>query len=255
MLISSTAATGTEGNPASVLTKWATHEKAVLWDPGAYPAVSIVDPELMLSLSLEVTRDGAFDIMVHMLENYFSGNDKCSFQDRTTEGMVLGVMENMEILEKDLGNLCARENLSWASITALLAGGGPGFGRGGIFTVHNLEHALSGTVDVSHGHGLAALWVPYLRFLLPKREAKIAQFGKACLGLAELNVEKSIAAMEAWLKAHKLWFKLSELGVTDDMIPKMAADTIRIYGEGKNFLPAPVRVTKEKAEEIYRSAM
>ena len=91
------------------------------------------------------------------------------------EGLCLGVMESLDVLEKDLGDLTARENLSWASVAALVAGGGPNWGRTGSFTVHHREHALSGYTDVAHGRGLALLWPTYLRTILAKREAKIAR--------------------------------------------------------------------------------
>ena len=157
LLITSTAATGTEGNCAAVVTNWATREKAAMWSPGAYPAISIVDPELMLSLPLNATRDGAVDMMMHVLETYFAGHQKSSVQDNITEGLCRGVIENLDKLESNPQDLVARENLSWASIAALL-GGGPNLGRSGGFVVHQIEHPISGYKDISHGSGLAALW-------------------------------------------------------------------------------------------------
>jgi alcohol dehydrogenase YqhD (iron-dependent ADH family) len=257
LLISSTAATGTEGNCAAVITKWATHEKAVLWDLGAFPSTSIVDPELMLSLPLETTRDGAVDMMLHVLEQHFNGDEKAVVQDRMAEGLCLGVMESLDVLEKDLKDLTARENLSWASVAALVAGGGPNWGRSGSFTVHHLEHALSGYTDVAHGRGLALLWPEYLRVILQKKEAKIARMGQALWGVAPgaSAAEKTVTALEAWLKAHGFTQRLKDVGVTEAMIPKMAADTVRLNGGGRSFLDSPVPLTAEKIEAIYRAAL
>jgi alcohol dehydrogenase YqhD (iron-dependent ADH family) len=256
LLISSTAATGTEGNCAAVITKWATHEKAVLWDLAALPSVSVVDPELMLSLSLETTRDGAVDMMLHVLEQHFNGDDKAVVQDRMAEGLCQGVMESLDRLEADLQDLTARENLSWASVAALLAGGGPNWGRTGSFTVHHLEHALSGHTDVAHGRGLALLWPSYLRVILPKKEAKIARLGTALWDVpaGASAAEKTITALEAWLKAHGFTQRLKDIGVTEAMIPLMAADTIRLNGGGRTFLDSPVPLTVDKVEALYRAA-
>ena len=256
LLISSTAATGTEGNCAAVITKWATHEKAVLWDLGAFPTTSIVDPQLMLSLSLETTRDGAVDMMLHVLEQHFNGDDKAVVQDRMAEGLCLGVMESLDALEKDLGDLTARENLSWASVAALVGGGGPNWGRTGGFTVHHLEHALSGYTDVAHGRGLAILWPHYLRVIGAKKEAKIARLGQALWGVAPgtSGAEKSIAALEAWLRGHGFTQRLRDIGVTEALIPAMAADTVRLNGGGRSFLDAPVPLAVDKIEAIYRTA-
>ncbi|MGH7443210.1 MAG: iron-containing alcohol dehydrogenase [bacterium] len=256
LLISSTAATGSEGNCAAVITKWETHEKAVLWDLGAFPTVSIVDPDLMLSLPLDATRDGAVDMMLHVLEQHVGGDDKAPVQDRQAEGLCQGVLECLDRVEQDPKDLTARENLSWASIAALLAGGGPNFGRGGGFVVHYLAHPLAGYTDISHGLSLALLWAEYLRCILPKRESKIARMGAALwqVPAGPSAGAKTVVALETWLKAHAYTRRLRDVGVTDTMIPQMAADAVRISGGGRGFLDAPLPLTSERIEAVYRAA-
>jgi alcohol dehydrogenase YqhD (iron-dependent ADH family) len=257
LLISSTAATGSEGNCAAVITKWDTHEKAVLWDLGAFPTVSIVDPELMLSLPLEATRDGAVDMMLHVLEQHFNGDEKAPVQDRQAEGLCLGVMECLDRVEADPRDLVARENLSWASVAALLAGGGPNFGRSGSFTVHHLAHPLAGHTDIAHGLSLALLWPEYLKVILPKREAKIARLGAALWGVpaGAGAAGRTVEALQGWLRKHSYTRRLRDVGVSEAMIPGMAADAVRISGAGRSFLDAPVPLTVEKCEALYRAAL
>jgi alcohol dehydrogenase YqhD (iron-dependent ADH family) len=256
LLISSTAATGSEGNCAAVITKWETHEKAVLWDLGAFPTVSIVDPELMLSLPLEATRDGSVDMMLHVLEQHFNGDDKAPVQDRQAEGLCLGVMECLDRVEQDPKDLMARENLSWASVAALLAGGGPNFGRSGSFVVHYLAHPVAGHTDIAHGLSLALLWPEYLRCILPKREAKIARMGAALWQVpgGPSAGAKTVEALEGWLKGHAYTRRLKDVGVSEAMIPQMAADAVRISGNGRSFLDAPLPLNAEKCEAVYRAA-
>jgi alcohol dehydrogenase YqhD (iron-dependent ADH family) len=257
LLITSTAATGSEGNCAAVITKWATHEKAVLWDLNAFPTVSICDPELMLSLPMENTRDGVVDMMLHILEQTFNGDDKAPLLDRTVEGMVRGMMDGLDAVEADPKDLTARENLCWGSINALIAGGGPNFGRTGAFTVHHLEHPLSGYTDISHGHGLAALWPRYMRVILEKKSAKIAEMGVNIFGVqaGDSAAPKTLDAIDAWLKRHQLWFNLKDFGVTEETVLKMASDAIRLSGGGRSFLNAPLPLSEEKCAAIYRAAM
>jgi alcohol dehydrogenase YqhD (iron-dependent ADH family) len=257
LLISSTAATGSEGNCAAVITWWQTHEKAVLWDLGAFPSVSIIDPELMLSLPIASSRDGVVDLMLHVLEQSFNGDDKAIVQDRSAEGLCRGAMECLDRLEQDPRDLTARENISWASVNALLAGGGPNFGRTGAFTVHHLEHPLSGFTDVAHGRGLATLWPHYLNAILAKKEAKIAQMGQALWGVApgaSAGV-KTVEALNTWLGAHDMKQGLSSFGVDEAMITRMADDAVRLSGGGKDYLNAPVPLTREKCADIYRAAL
>ena len=255
MLISMTAATGTEGNPASVISKWETHDKAVIYQQGIFPAVSIVDPSLMLSLDLEKTRMHAFDIMMHVLETYFSGDDKADIQDSLTEAIVKSVMRSLDILEKNLQNITARENLSWASIQALIGAGGVNLGRTGSWVMHELEHPLSGHLDVAHGQGLAALLPRYIRFLKTKRSQKILRFGKEVFGLQTDDVDAVIDHLEAWQKSHGLWFNLKDFGVNEELMQKMAEDAIRVSGGGNSYLAGPTPVTVERAVQIYQSAV
>jgi alcohol dehydrogenase class IV len=130
-------------------------------------------------------------------------------------------------------------------------------GRSGNFVVHNLEHPLSGYTDVSHGHGLAALWPRTLRFMASKREVKITRFGKACLGVPEgpSAVEKTLAGLEAWLKAHQCWFSLSQFGADEASLGRMAADAARLYGGRRRIISAPIPLDEAKALEIYRMAL
>jgi len=57
--VSTVAASGSESNCGAVITNWETHDKCVLRDRCAYPAVSIVDPELTLTLPSRPTAQGA----------------------------------------------------------------------------------------------------------------------------------------------------------------------------------------------------
>jgi alcohol dehydrogenase YqhD (iron-dependent ADH family) len=257
LLISSTAATGSEGNCASVITWWQTHEKAVLWDLGAFPSVSIIDPEIMRSLPISATRDGVVDLMLHVLEQSFNGDDKAIVQDATAAGLCRGAMVCLDRAEQDLNDITARENISWASVNALLAGGGPNFGRTGAFTVHHLEHPLSGYTDVAHGRGLAALWPAYLRYILEKKEAKIAQMGADLWNVpaGASAGAKTCDALEAWLTKHEIRPRLSQFGVDEAMITKMADDAVRLSGGGKDYLNAPIPLTREKCAEIYKAAL
>jgi alcohol dehydrogenase YqhD (iron-dependent ADH family) len=163
----------------------------------------------------------------------------------------------LDAVEANLNDLNARENLSWASIAALIAGGGPNFGRSGSFTVHHLAHPLSGTTDISHGHSLAAIWPRYMRVILDKKAAKIAAMGVNIFGVqaGESAAPKTLDVIDAWLKRHELWFQMSSFGVTEPMISKMAADAVKISGAGRGFLNAPLPLNQDKCEAIYRAAM
>jgi alcohol dehydrogenase YqhD (iron-dependent ADH family) len=103
---------------------------------------------------------------------------------------------------------------------------------------------------------LALLWPSYLRVILQKKEAKIARLGQVLWGVAPgpSAAEKTVAALETWLKAHGFTQRLRDVGVTEAMIPKMAADALRLSGGGRSFLDAPLPLGAERCEAIYRAA-
>jgi alcohol dehydrogenase YqhD (iron-dependent ADH family) len=234
------AATGSEFNAGSVITNWETHEKALLWAaPHLFPKVSIVDPELTLTVGRDYTIDGAMDIILHVMESYFNNREITPLQDRISEGIILTVMEYFPRLLKDLGNLDARAQLSWCSAMAL--SGVASCGMEGLgYPVHAMEHALSGHYDISHGRGLAVLlphWMQYSRTAAPDR---FAQFSSRVMGLSRARdegdgalAERGVAAWVAWMRDNEAYHTLGELGIDDSRFDVMAADTARIYGDGK----------------------
>ena len=72
ILIPTVAASGSEANCGAVITNWQIHEKCVLNSPHIYPAVSIVDPELTLTLPAKSTAQGGVDIFCHLVEPYIT---------------------------------------------------------------------------------------------------------------------------------------------------------------------------------------
>ena len=147
--------TGSEMNSNCVITNEKLAQKYVIKSPYFYPKVSIIDPELMVSVPRYLTASGMVDTIAHVLEKYFDGTKGVPLQDRISEGVVLTVIENDGILDHP-GDVEKRGILAWASTLAL--NGICDTGRGyGIFKVHAIELELSARYDVAHGVGLAAV--------------------------------------------------------------------------------------------------
>lgn len=64
------AATGSEYDPAAVISNWDTNQKIGVLTPVFYPRVSICDPEYTYSVSKKQTAAGCADIMSHIFEQY-----------------------------------------------------------------------------------------------------------------------------------------------------------------------------------------
>lgn len=228
MLIPTLAATGSEGNPAAVFTNTELNQKAAIYNPAKIqPRVSIVDPDTTLTVPPQPTAEGVIDVIMHVLEEYLSGEEDCELQDRITEGIILTCIENGRRLVEDPKDRQARANISLSSTVALQ--GLPNSGRAGAWVVHPLEHAITAYYDgVAHGSGISALLPPYLRWLgKGKKAERVMQLAISIFGVDE--DEEDEALIEACAEGFKMFAEeiglktcLKDMGVKEDMLAKIA---------------------------------
>lgn len=257
MEIPTLAATGSEADSGGVFTHWETNEKATLFSPLLYPRVSIVDPELTITVPKDYTADGGVDIICHVIEGFFTGADNTPIQDRYTMAIIKTVMDNLPIALKEPDNIVARSNLSWASAVAL--SGMVNAGRGGPYPIHALEHSLSGHYDISHGRGLALLLPAVMEYSYRSRPEKYALLAEElfCIGrdgrsdeeMAEIAIEE----MKRFLDSIDRLLNFKEVGIPDDSrFERMAVDALKIYGVDGEYLPNPKPLYKDDILAIFR---
>jgi len=245
IVVPTVAASGSEANCGAVITNWETNEKCVIADRCAYPAVSIIDPALTLSLPAKPTSQGGVDILCHLIEPYVTATSPQPLTDgivETTMKLVVDCLPQTLIQPDDLG---ARSQLSWASTIACSAFTSLGGGDGSM-TMHGLEHPLSGYYDMAHGDGLAALLPAYLESLADIRAERLAKLGPTVFGQAN-----GLTAIRIWLNKIGMDLKLRDLGVTRDKLPYLAQGAL-------NTAPwlsgHPTKLDKEAIIKIYEAA-
>ena len=247
MLVPTMAATGSEFNNGAVVTNWDTHEKRFIGVPLYYPAVSIVDPALTLSMPIAQLAKGGVDIFLHVMENYITQQGGAPMADSLRESIMKVAVQWLPPSVKDPSNLQARSSLCWASTLAcsqiINLGGGAGFRP-----IHLIEHPISGYFDASHGDGLSALLPSWLRQSMALRGDRIAQLGKNVFG-----VDKDpIAAVEKWLDSVGMKITLRTLGVTEDKFETMAQAAL---DTSRGLLAKdPVHNSVESIAGLYRAA-
>ena len=221
MLVPTIAATGSEFNSFAVITNWENHEKRALRTPHYFPDVSIVDPELTVTLPLRLTAAGGVDIFLHVAENYITTGMPSSLTDGILEGIMRVVVETLPEALAKLDDVELRTRLSWASTVAcsdvITLGGGIGYR-----TLHLIEHALSGHSDVTHGEGLAAVLPAWMRYTLPVRKDRFSSLGKNVFG-----EEDGVAAVEKWLDKVGMRVNLRSLGVASEDFEALADNALR----------------------------
>jgi alcohol dehydrogenase YqhD (iron-dependent ADH family) len=239
------AASGSESNCGAVITEWETHEKCVVSDRCAFPAVSIVDPELTFTLPAKATAQGGLDIFCHLIEPYVTAANPQPLTDGIVETSMKLVVDYLPRVLTKLDDLEGRSQLSWASTVACSAFAGLG-GGGGSMTMHAIEHPLSGVYDIAHGDGLAALLPAYLESLADIRAGRLEKLGCAVFGKPD-----GLAAVGEWLKEVGMRWKLRELGIEREKLPELAANALRTASWLRDH---PKKMDKKAITAIYEAA-
>jgi alcohol dehydrogenase YqhD (iron-dependent ADH family) len=217
ILVPTVAATGSEANNGAVITNWDTHEKRLLHSPYFFAKVSIVDPELTLTLPKKTTAQGGVDIFCHLVERYLTAEQTSPLTDGILETTMTMVVNSLPQVLARPDDIEARTRLSWASTIACSQFATLGGGAGAM-TLHGIEHPLSGYYDVAHGDGLAALLPAWMRYTFPVRSERFHQLGKKVF-----NEEDGILATEQWLERVGMKLRLSALGIGSEYLEEMAA--------------------------------
>ncbi len=253
MLIPTLAATGSEGNPAAVFTNSKTQQKTAIYNPlKLYPKVSIVDPSLTLTVPPKQTAEGIIDIIMHVLEEYLTGDTDCDLQDRISEGIILTCIENAQKVIQNPEDKKARTNISLASTVALH--GLPNAGRAGAWVVHPIEHAISGIYDnIAHGSGIAAILPSYLRFLGKVKPEKVKQLSIRVFNADEYSdetelIEVCAKSFEDFIEMIGLKNNLKDSGIEKNFLGKIADKVVEVSG-----IPSIIK-NKENLLKILNNA-
>lgn len=212
-------ATGSEMSPNTVITDEASGYKLGYGDEKLRPVFSIVNPELFFTLPPNQIANGVSDMMSHIFERYFSDTPHCEITDGLCESVLKTIIRNAPKLLADPQNYDAWAEIGFAGTIAhnnLL-----GLGRVQDWACHGMEHEISAIYDVAHGAGLAVVTPAWMKFILPEKSAKLAQFAKNVFGVpAGKNdletAQAGIAALVEFYKKMALPTTMRELGVPDD---------------------------------------
>ena len=227
--------TGSEMNAGCVITNQETKQKIghVFADEKIIPRFAILNPRYTMTLPHRQMVAGIYDIFNHICEQYFSGEDD-NTSDYISEGLMRSVLHASRIANKNPQDYEARSNLMWTAtwaLNTLIAKG-----KSTDWMVHMLGQAVGAYTNATHGMTLAAVSLPYYRYILPYGLPKFKRFA---IEVWKVNpegkkdeeiAEEGLKAMEDWMKEFGLAMKISELGATKDMIDGIADATFLLEG-------------------------
>ena len=218
--------TGSEMNGGSVITNEETkRKKGRVFPSELFPKFSILNPELTYTVPKYQMLSGIFDILSHLMEQYFSGDDD-NTSDYLIEALMKSVIKSTYDALKDPYNYEARSNLMWSSTMALNKI--VGLSKQQDWQVHSIEHQLGAYTDCAHGMGLAVVSVPYYKRIYKDGLAKFVRFAKNVWDVDSNNKSDEEVALEGinalarFIKETGMTTTLKELGATREMLPLIA---------------------------------
>ncbi len=248
-------AAGSEVSNSSVVTKEAEQLKRFCDSQLMRPLFSIMNPELTYTLPPYQTACGCVDMMAHVMERYFTNTPEVDLSDRMCEGVIRAVMKYAKILVDTPEDYDARANIMWAGSIAhsdIL-----GVGRQQDWSTHMMEHELSGLYDVAHGAGLAVMFPAFLKYQLPFRVQRVAQFAVRVFGVSmdfekpERTALEGIRRLEAFYREVGMPTSFKEINAKEEDIDFMAGKCLLNNGDKLgNFHP----LTRKEIAEVYRLA-
>ena len=228
------AGTGSEMNGGAVITNHAQKLKiGHVFGDNVMPKFSILNPVFTFSLPKRQMAAGIYDIFNHICEQYFSGDDD-NTSDYLAEALMKSVIHSSLIAIDDPENYEARSNIMWTATWALNTL--ISRGKSTDWMVHMLGQAVGAITDATHGMTLAAVSLPYYRFIKPYGLHKFVRFATEVWGVDpngksdEAIADEGLAEMESWMKRIGVAMNLTELGATPDMIEDIADATIILDG-------------------------
>jgi len=251
ILVPTTAGTGSEVTPISIVTT-GTNEKMGVVSPVILPDVALLDPELTYGLPPHITAATGIDAMVHAIEAYASASPNNNPVSRMLALQALQLMGSSVLRAvRDGGDKEARGNMLLGSMLA-----GQAFANSPVAAVHALAYPLGGHFHIPHGLSNALVLPHVLRFNIvttPQPYAELAPH--AFPELAELEGQARAAAFcdrLAKLSAEcGLQPNLRAMNISEEMLPRLASDAMN---QTRLLVNNPRPVTEKDALAIYRAA-
>lgn len=248
ILIPTTAGTGSEVTPISIVTTDETTKTGIV-SPVLYADVCILDANFTLNLPAHITAATGIDAMAHAIEAYTSKIKKNPYADMLAKQALRLLNNNLALVLQDGHNLEARQHMLVGSMLA-----GQAFANAPVAAVHALAYPLGGHFHLSHGHTNALVLTEVLKFNAPQAKQHYAElmswldpYSTGCTdGLCDLFIDH----MQNHLDQSGLVLKLSQLNVPENMLDRLAEDALL---QTRLLQNNPRELQFEDARQIYQS--
>ncbi len=223
-VIATTASSGSETSNAAILSygEW----KKGFEDDRIIPKFAIMNPRYTVNLPAYQTYVGIADILSHLLERYFSDEKNSDTTDYLIEGAIRALQVNARRLIKDPTDINARAEIQWLASVAhnnfLDAGRSADWGS------HRIEHELSAQYNITHGEGMAIVFVAWTKYMAKIKPWRLALLASRVYGKDPYDFNEEERAfllseeLEKFFVSLGLKTRLNQLGIDDKDFEAMA---------------------------------
>ncbi|SCY28202.1 iron-containing alcohol dehydrogenase [Microvirga guangxiensis] len=248
LAVPTTAGTGSEVTPISIVTTGA-HEKKGVVSPLIIPDIALLDPDLTLGLPPHVTAATGVDAMVHAIEAYtsMSANNNPVSKALAKEALHL-LGRNIERAVHHGQDVEARAAMLLGSMLA-----GQAFANSPVAAVHALAYPIGGHFGVPHGLSNALVLPHVLRFNASACERAYAELAPHAFPELEgdASADTFVEALAAMCGKVDLPPRLRDVGIPQDTLPMLAEDAMK---QTRLLVNNPRPLLLADARAIYEAA-
>ncbi len=248
------AATGSEMNSVSVVTKAETKDKLFFDSKHVLPKFSVLEPEITFTLPKNQTANGVVDAFIHILEQYITYPVNAKIQDRFAEGLLNTLKEDGPKALVTPDDYDVRANIMWSATMAL--NGVLSTGVPSDWATHMIGQEITGLYGFDHAQTLAIVMPALWKFSKADKSAKLAQYAANVWNIPAADesvmADKAIECTAAFFESMGLKTHLSDYGLGEEIIPVVIA---KLKEHGHVQLGEKQNITAESAEEILKLAL
>ncbi|MBO6756053.1 MAG: iron-containing alcohol dehydrogenase [Roseibium sp.] len=253
VLVPTTAGTGSEVTPISIITVEDDEKRGVV-SPILLPDLALLDPDLTLGLPAHVTAATGVDAMVHAIEAFASksANNNPVSKALAVEALKL-LGSNIETAVLEPANRAARGAMLLGSMLAGMA-----FANSPVAAVHALAYPIGGTFHVPHGLSNALVLPHVLAFNAPAAAQAYAEIAPyvfpelSLLGDFEQRAAAFADELHVLCEELGLQTRLRDVGISAGDLPKMARDAMK---QTRLLVNNPRELGEADALAIYQAAL
>lgn len=248
--IPTTAGTGSEVTPISIITTGRTSKMGVV-APQLYADMAILDATLTTGLPAKITAATGIDAMVHAIEAYTTKHKKNPLSDMLAKQALQLLWNHIETACSQGDNLVAREAML---LGAMLAG--QAFANAPCAAVHALAYPIGGIFHVPHGLSNSLVLPHVLRFNAAVAMPQYAELAEIICpnvkGDSKTKCDAVIQALQDLAVSLKIETQLRQVGITEQDLEQLSKDAIL---QTRLLSNNPRELRYEDAYAIYQQAL